>query len=97
MKTLFLSVAVLALTSTAAMAEHHEGHKKKMDKDGDGAISKSEYMDMQEKRFQMMDANGDGKIERAEFKKARENWKEKRKEMREKRKEYRDKKQQDAE
>jgi uncharacterized low-complexity protein len=33
---------------------------KKMDTDGDGSISKSEFMQHKEEKFNKMDANGDG-------------------------------------
>lgn len=104
MKKLLLSVAVLALLTSPAMAGDGDGrdhakrehHGPKMDTDGDGVVSKSEFIAAQEKRFDEMDANNDGKIQKEEFKSAREKWKEKRKDMKEKRKEHRNK-MQDAE
>ncbi len=38
-----------------------------MDKDGDGKVSKEEFMQAQEERFKQMDRNGDGFIEPEEM------------------------------
>jgi predicted small lipoprotein YifL len=87
MKKLFMSVAVLAFLATPALAGDYEGKKgPKMDTDGDGVVSKSEFMAKQEARFDEMDANNDGKIQKEEFKAMKDKWKDKRKEWGEKRK-----------
>ena len=96
MKKFLLSVAVLAFLATPAFAEDGEGHGPKMDTDGDGLISKSEFMDMQEKRFSEIDANNDGKIQREEFKAMREKKRAEHKENAGKRKERREQKNEDA-
>ena len=90
MKKLLLSVAALAFLASPAWAGDMEGkkhHGPKMDIDGDGVVSKSEFIAAQEKRFDEMDANNDGIIQKEEFKAARDNWKDKRKEYGEKKKE----------
>lgn len=88
---LTVSFAALALMmATPALAGHHEGghdgdhkgkkHEKmfeKMDTDGDGKISKDEFMQKKEKYFSEMDANGDGFVTKEEKKEAREKMKEK--------------------
>ncbi|MBU6234821.1 MAG: hypothetical protein KGQ41_03165 [Alphaproteobacteria bacterium] len=107
MRKLFLAaVAVLAL-SVPAMAEDapkaaegHEGHGKMMqmkndaDTDGDGFLSKAEFMAMHEKRFAEMDGDSDGKISKDEMKaffgKMKEKMQAARKEMGEKMKEMKE-------
>lgn len=93
MKKLFLAVAAisaLSIGSTAAIAGHHEGgeHKGKMmervDTDGDGKISKAEFMAKHESKFMKMDVNGDGFLSKDEMKEAKSKMKEKRQQMREK-------------
>lgn len=46
---------------------------KRMDTNGDGVISKQEFMDQAEKRFKRLDANGDGQITREELENAAQN------------------------
>lgn len=84
-----LATGAIALSSGAAMAEHHDkdgkgGHHKgkffeKMDTDGDGQISKAEHMSAAEERFAKMDANGDGVVTKEELhekmKKMKGKWK----------------------
>ena len=95
-KLLAMTVLSMALISTAALADHHGGKHKmggkkgkmiehmfqKNDTDGDGVISKAEFMDEAEERFSKMDADGDGKITQEEAKAFGEamhkKWKEKR-------------------
>jgi hypothetical protein len=97
MKKLLMSVAVLAFLASPALAGEKGGHKgPKMDTDGDGLVSKSEFLDAQEKRFDEMDANNDGKIQKEEFKAAHEKWRDKRKEYGEKRKERKENKMDDS-
>lgn len=101
-KLLILGAAVLAFQATPALAEHHEGgkgHKEKMvsvkDTNGDGVVSKAEFLAHAEKKFATMDVNNDGSISKEEGREAkkskREEMKEKRKERKEKRKENADK------
>ncbi len=65
------------------LAAHHEGggghgkkkhgkHFDKRDADGDGSISKDEWMAAAEAHFARMDADGDGSISREEWKSAHE-------------------------
>ncbi len=98
MKKLLLSLAVLGLMATPALAEDGEkgsGHGKggkhhlEMDTDGDGAISKAEFMAVQEKRFSELDANSNGSIEKEEFQAFRDKMKGKRGEYRDKMKDKR--------
>ena len=51
---------------------HKQKMMKKMDADGDGAISKEEFMNFKEKRFSEKDANGDGVLTEDEMKKHKE-------------------------
>lgn len=46
---------------------------KRMDTNGDGVISKQEFMEQAEKRFKRLDANGDGQITREEIESAAQN------------------------
>ena len=55
---LTLSAAVLALTGTAAIAQHRGGEN--LDTDGDGRITLAEMQATSAARFARMDANGDG-------------------------------------
>lgn len=80
LKLLVISSLVLGL-SQVAYADHHEGGHdkadhgqmwKKADANNDGAVSKDEFMAMQqaraEKKFAKLDANSDGKVDDAELK-----------------------------
>ena len=63
---------VSALGISHAYAGHHGGGKDKMkmmDTDGDGAVSKEEFMSHKEERFMKKDANGDGVLTEDEMKK----------------------------
>ena len=65
-----LTISVLALS--VAHASHHGGGKDKMkmmDTDGNGSVSKEEYMNHKEQRFNEKDANGDGMLTEDEMKK----------------------------
>jgi hypothetical protein len=56
-------------TSSYMLAEHHGGHgMNKMDTNGDGEVSKDEFMAHKEMRFMMKDKNGDGKLTTEEMK-----------------------------
>jgi Ca2+-binding EF-hand superfamily protein len=86
--TILLTILALSL-STAAFAQENDemgerGAKikqmmqqklKAMDKDGDGAISKQEFLDQAEKRFNKLDKNGDGKITQDELAAVKEGFK----------------------
>lgn len=94
-KLLVLSVAALAIVATPVLADSHggKGAKGKMfekhDTNGDGAISKEEFLDHAEERFSKMDTNGDGSVSKEEAKaghdKKRAEMKERIKERKEKR------------
>src|SRR5262245_9287909 len=87
-KLLMLSAAAFVL-SPAAFAEdapatpptggHHKDMLAEIDTDGDGAVSKAEFLAFHEKRFAEIDTNSDGKIEKAEAEAKKAEWKEKRK------------------
>jgi len=57
-------------TKSYTLAEHHgSGHgMKKMDANGDGELSKEEFMAHKEMKFMMKDKNGDGKLTADEMK-----------------------------
>ena len=95
-KLLMLAALGLVVQTAPVLAEHHEGGegKKKgsfsqVDTNGDGSISKAEYLAHSEKKFTEKDLDGDGEISPEEAKKHREAKREKMKEMREKMKEKR--------
>ena len=52
--------------TTDQMQQKMQQHMKEVDTNGDGSISKQEFMAGCEKRFQKMDANGDGQITKQE-------------------------------
>ena len=60
-------------TTDLILASHHgegKGHKMKMmDTDGDGVISKDEFMNHKEQKFNKKDENGDGVLSEDEMKK----------------------------
>jgi Ca2+-binding EF-hand superfamily protein len=92
MKKLFLMAAVLgsvAMTSGAVLADNHGDHKKgkmmeRVDTDGDGMISKAEFMAKHESKFMEMDVNGDGSLSKDEMKDSRQDRKDKMKKYKEK-------------
>ncbi len=74
-----LLLAVCSFTLLGACAhggKHHHGHKhkkdhhkemwKKMDADGDGAVTRKEFDKMHGDMFAKMDANKDGKVTKEE-------------------------------
>lgn len=99
MKKLMAFTAVaMAISMTPALAEHHEGkkgdHKGKMfekhDTNGDGVISKDEFLSHATERFNKMDADGNGEVTKEEGEAAHEAMREKMKEKRAERKAKRD-------
>jgi hypothetical protein len=81
LKLTTLGAALLLFSASPAFAGHHEGDEKgaphhrggakmfeKHDLDGDGQVSKSEFMETHENRFNEMDTDGDGKISPEEAK-----------------------------
>ncbi len=81
----FLGMALLAAMVLPLSAQAEGSKSVKMDVDGDGAVSKAEFMSAQEERFSKMDVNGDQNITEDEYKAAAQKWREKRNEMKEKR------------
>lgn len=60
--------ALAADTNGGGMNGRHRGEFfKMMDTNGDGVISKDEYMAAAEARFKKLDANGDGKLTKKEM------------------------------
>ena len=93
-KLLTLSVAALAISAAPALADNHSDGKKggmfaKHDTNGDGVISKSEFLAHAEERFATMDADGNGEVSKDEAKAGKEKMRERVKERREKIKEHR--------
>lgn len=96
-----LTLAALALIAVPAASfaedkpagDDHKGGPGKMfketDTNGDGQMSKDEFMAFHEKRFAEMDTSGDGQISADEAKAKAKEWREK---MKEKRKEWQEKK-----
>lgn len=97
-KILMLSLAGLVLSGPAFAAdvEGKEGGPRqnkwfeKTDTDGNGSISKAEFMSKHEARFVEADTNKDGAISKAEADAEREKWAEAMKEKRAERKKARD-------
>lgn len=82
MKRIVISTLTLAfLAATPALADNYGG-KGKWDANGDGMISKTEFMAAHEARFAEIDADNDGNISKDEMKSQREARKEKMKERR---------------
>ncbi|MEM7401748.1 MAG: hypothetical protein AAF304_07350 [Pseudomonadota bacterium] len=71
--TYTLSIAfILAIVGMTTLHAGHHGGKNKMkmmDTDGDGAVSKEEFMSHKEQRFMKKDENGDGVLTEDEMKK----------------------------
>ncbi len=97
-KLLILSAAVMAFGATPVLAEdggeHRGAHKGKMfqkhDTNGDGTVSKEEFLSHAEERFSSVDADGSGDISEEEAKAAHEAKREKMKERMKERKERRE-------
>lgn len=100
MKKIALSALVASLLASAAAPalaageengqnqRHRKGKFERMDSDGDGVVTKDEFMAHSEKRFSKMDADGDGKITKEESDAARARMKEKFGKMHDMRQEY---------
>ncbi len=80
-----LSAQVVAGEATSVSGDRMEKFRQKMeqrlqkvDTDGDGAISKAEFLAEAEAKFDRMDANGDGKITPEERDAMREKWRRRR-------------------
>lgn len=63
---------------TEKFRQKMEQRIQEMDTDGDGAISKAEFLAQAEAKFDRMDANGDGKITPEERQAMREKWRRRR-------------------
>jgi hypothetical protein len=73
------ALALVGFVSPTLAQEGSAGNQLgKRDTDGDGKISKQEYVSANEKRFGEIDADGDGSISRDELKSANQARKEKR-------------------
>lgn len=86
MRMLGLTVCALGFLTLAmpAYADHHEGDMggkhpmmEKIDTDGDGQVSKAEFMAMHTERFEKMDANSDGVLSKDEMKAGHEKMRDK--------------------
>ena len=95
-KLLTLTAVALAFVVTPALADNREGKGMKHDTNGDGVISKSEFLAHAEEKFSKMDKDGNGEISKEERKQARQAMREKVKEKREERQEKRQEKQEAA-
>lgn len=94
-------LSILALAATVTMApdafaeggKHHGKHMKEIDANGDGVISRAEYMSARQKKmeehFSRMDTDGDGNLTSEEMKAGRKEMHKRMKERREERKERR--------
>ena len=79
-KILTFSAALLMCAAAPAYADNHgdkAGKLGKYDANGDGVISKAEFLAQAEKRFAQRDIDGNGEISRDEMKAARQDMKEK--------------------
>ncbi|MGH1397788.1 MAG: hypothetical protein ACRBCT_01080 [Alphaproteobacteria bacterium] len=85
-----LGFALPAMAEEGVPPEGKGGPFAKHDTNGDGVISKSEFLSHAEERFGEMDADGSGEVTKEEAKAAHEAKREKMKEMRGKFKERRE-------
>lgn len=99
MKTWLFGAAIAALMVSPALADHHEKGKRfagkmhdkmmeKVDADGDGKVSKEEFIDAHTAKFEKMDADGDGFLTDEEMKAA---WQAKHEKMRARKQELHEK------
>lgn len=91
MKKLMLFTAAFAvLGAPVAFADHHGGKGlEQFDADGNGAISKEEFLKSSEDRFQKMDTDGNGEITKEEGKAMKDKMRSKMKERMKNRKDRR--------
>ncbi len=69
---LAITLIIGAFSLSQVFAGHHgdgKGRMEMMDTDGDGSISKDEFMSHKEKKFNKKDENGDGVLTEDEMKK----------------------------
>ncbi len=90
--TILTALAVMVSIPFALAGEGGKGHGKhgekmfeRHDTNGDGVISKDEFMDSAEERFKKMDADGNGEISKDEAKAHHKTMKDKWKAMKDKR------------
>ena len=100
-KFMLLSAIVMGFVvlPAASYADGHGGKGKmfeKKDANGDGVISKDEFIKAQEEKFSEMDADGSGDISKEEASAAHEARREKMKEHKEKRQERREERRENA-
>ncbi len=86
MKKVFaLTLLALTLSTAPIFAEdHHTGHGKmfeKFDVDGDGSITKEEFLKRHEERFTKVDSNSDGTLSKDEVEAMKAEMKEMRKKL----------------
>lgn len=95
-KLSLLAAAAMLVSAAPAFADHHGGGDKgqmkekmfeKHDANGDGVISKQEFLSHAEEKFTKMDIDENGEVTQEESKEAWGKMKEKYGKMREKRKE----------
>lgn len=88
---LMMAATALVMQAGPVFAEggpkHHGKMFEKHDTNGDGVITKDEFLAHAEERFSQMDADGDGSVTKEEGQAAKEKMKEKWKEKRDKMKE----------
>lgn len=99
-KALMLAAAFVVMGAPAAFADHHEDGKdgkhhkgemfEKKDVNGDGVISKDEFLKAHEEKFNDIDMDKSGDLTKEELKEAMAKWHEKRKGRMEKMKEKRE-------
>lgn len=83
---------VFSFSAVPVQADHHgEGKKggkmfEKVDTNGDGVVSKEEFMSAHEKMFAKMDKNDDGSLSKEEMQEHRATMKDKWKNMKDKKK-----------
>lgn len=72
---MFTAAAVLLFGAEAIAGGHTEEAFFKKDANGDGVVSKEEYLKSSEEKFAKMDADGNGSITKEERKEAFKKWK----------------------
>lgn len=98
-KILFAAVLGLSFVSAPSVVYAEDGGEQKRggkiaklfergDKNGDGVISKSEFLAQAEERFAKMDTDGNGEVSKEEAKAHAKKMRAKRKEMKDKHKDH---------